>query len=205
MLLTGLCFSVSACSPDDGPGNTEVTPPEPTPNPNPDSDPEPGNGRSLVLYFSRSGNTRAVANEIRTQTDGTILEVVPTTAYPSDYNATLSRAQQEISAIDASGTYPSITTTVENFDDYDIVFICVPLWYTRMATPMQSFLNAHSQKLARKRVALVVTSSSSGISSVVRDARRLCSGSTFTGEALWVRASQVGSVAGTVTAWLETL
>lgn len=203
VMLTSLTLSLGACSTDNGngPGNTEV--PDPDPNPNPD--PEPGSGRSLVVYFSRSGNTRTVANEIRTQTDGTILEVVPTTAYPSDYDATLSRARQEISAIDANGTYPSITTTVETFDDYDIVFICVPLWYARMATPMQSFLNAHSQKLSGKRVALVVTSSSTGISSVVSDARRLCSASTFTGEALWVRASQVGSVAEIVTTWLGTL
>lgn len=204
MILTGLTLSVSACSPDDGQGNTEVPEPNPNPDPDPDPDPEPGNGRSLVVYFSRSGNTRTVANEIRTQTDGTILEVVPATAYPSDYNATLARAREEISAIDG-GTYPSINTTVENFDDYDMVFICAPLWYTRMATPMQSFLNAHKDKLAGKRIALAVTSTSSGISSVVADAKRLCSGSTFVGEALWVRSSQVGSVQGTVKTWLETL
>lgn len=203
MILTGLCLSVSACSPDNGTGNTEV--PNPEPNPNPDPDPEPGNGRSLVIYFSRSGNTRAVANEIKTQTDGTIIEVVPTTAYPSDYNATLSRAREEINAIDDSGTYPSIDTTVENFDDYDMIFICAPLWYTRMATPMQSFLHAHSEKLSGKRVALVVTSTSSGISSVVADAKQLCSGSTFVGEALWVRSSQVESVQETVKTWLTTL
>lgn len=203
MILTGLSLTVSACSPDDGQGNSEV--PEPEPNPNPNPDPEPGNGRSLVLYFSRSGNTRTVANEIRTQTDGTLLEIVPTTAYPSDYDATLSRAREEINTIDGSATYPAINTTVENFDDYDMVFICAPLWYTRMATPMQSFLHAHSQKLAGKKVALAVTSTSSGISSVVADAKRLCSGSTFTGEALWVRSSQVGSVQGTVKTWLATL
>lgn len=207
MLLTGLTLSTGACSPDNEPGNTVVPPPGPNPDPapNPEPNPEPGNGRSLVVYFSRSGNTRAVANEIRTQTAGTILEVVPASAYPSDYDATLSRAREEISAIAATGSYPSINTAVDNFDDYDIVFICAPLWYTRMATPMQSFLNTHSQKLAGKRVALVVTSSSSGISSVVADAERLCSESIFAGKALWVRASQVGSVQETITTWLATL
>ncbi|MDR0612135.1 MAG: aldo/keto reductase [Dysgonamonadaceae bacterium] len=203
LLMAGIPLTLGTCSPKDDSVNTE-TPPAPNPDPDPDN-PQPDNGRFLVLYFSRSGNTRAVANEIKTQTDGTILEVTPTTAYPSDYNATLSRAQQEISAIDNNGSYPSINTAVENFNGYDIIFICTPLWYTRMATPMQSFLNAHSQKLANKRVALAVTSTSSGISSVVADAGRLCSGSTFAGEALWVRSSQLGSVRETVATWLGTL
>ncbi|MCC8146334.1 MAG: aldo/keto reductase [Bacteroidales bacterium] len=203
ILFTGFALTAGACSTDDDPLGTEI--PAPNPEPAPEPEPQPGNRSSLILYFSRSGNTRSVANEIQTQTDGTIIEVVPTTAYPSDYDETLIRARGEISAIDSNGTYPSITTTVDNFDDYDIVFICVPLWYTRMATPMQSFLNSHSEKLKGKQIALAVTSNSSGISSVVADAKRLCSGSTYTGEALWIRASQVASAQGLVKTWLETL
>lgn len=213
MLLSSLGLAMEACSPNDDPENV-VTPtpepvpepvPEPNPDPTPDPEPQPGNGRYLIVSFSRSGNTRSVATEIRNQLDGTLIEVIPTTSYPPDYDATLSRARQEIDAIDNNGTYPSIQTTVESFDDYNVIFICTPLWYTRMSVPMQSFLHSHSAKLTGKRLALAVTSSSSGISSVVADARRLCSGSTFIGDALWVRASQSGNAHYMVSEWLNTL
>lgn len=208
-LIIGMSMTTNACSPNEEPGTTENTVPQPEPTPNPDPDePEPqpdGDSRYLVVYFSRSGNTQAVASEISKQLDGTLIEVVPTTAYPSDYNATLSRAREEISAIDNNGTYPSIETTIDSFDEYDAVFICTPLWYTRMSTPMQSFLNTHGEKLSGKRLALAVTSSSSGISSVVEDAHRLCANSTFLGEALWVRASQVGNAEDMVREWIESL
>lgn len=209
LLIIGMSLTVCACSPSEDPEIAEDTTPQPEPSPNPEPDtptPQPdGEKQYLVVYFSRSGNTQAVASEISEQLDATLMEVVPTTAYPSDYNATLSRAREEISAIDNDGTYPSIETEVDSFDGYDVVFICTPLWYTRMSTPMQSFLNAHGERLAGKQLALAVTSSSSGITSVVADAHRLCPGSTFLGEALWVRASQISQADNMVREWIESL
>lgn len=64
------------------------------------TDPAPGsNGRYLVLFTSRSGNTERVANEIRDQLDCDILEVEPRTAFEEDYNAMLDRAREELDAI----------------------------------------------------------------------------------------------------------
>lgn len=77
-------------------------------------------------------------------------------------------------------------------NSYDAIVVVYPLWYSRMATPMQSFLHSHSSSLAGKTIALVCTSASSGISGTVADARRLCPDSTLP-EALWIRSSAVGS------------
>ena len=66
----------------------------------------------------------------------------------------LNRAQEELAAI-RQGNYPAIKTSVEDFGNYDIVFVGYPIWYGSMATPMQTFLHNHASKLAGKRIALL--------------------------------------------------
>ena len=126
-----------------------------------DSDNEPtaptpgGNGRYLVLFASRSGNTERMAAEICRQLDCDILEVEPEVAYDDDYNAMLDRAQAELAAI-RQGNFPGIKTSVESFDDYEMIFVGYPIWYGSMATPMQAFLHGHAEKFAGKPVAFCV-------------------------------------------------
>lgn len=169
----------------------------------PDTPAPGGNGRYLVLYCSRTSNTERVAQQIQTTLDCDILEVEPQTAFESDYNAMLSRAQSELAAI-RQGNYPAIKTSVESFEKYDIIFVGYPIWYGSMATPMQTFLHEHATKLAGKRIALFATSGSSGISSSVSEARALCTGITFT-ETLLLTSSTLAQMAGRVTTWLESL
>ena len=158
----------------------------------------------IVVCFSRSGNTREIGKEIARQTDSDFVEVMPAIPYPSDYNSTLSRAQEEIAAI-AKGEYPEINTVVNNLSSYDAVFICTPLWYGGMSTPMQSFLHKYSEEMRNMPVAMAVTSSSTGISGVDADLSELCPDSYRIGASLWVRASQVGNADALVENWLKTL
>ena len=111
-----------------------------------------GNGRYLVLYCSRTGSTERMAQQIQQTLDCDILEVEPQTPYESDYNGMLNRAQEELAAI-RQGNYPAIKTSVEDFGNYDIVFVGYPIWYGSMGTPMQTFLHNHASKLAGKRIA----------------------------------------------------
>ena len=171
---------------------------------NPDTPTPGGNGRYLVLFASRSGNTERMANEIREQLDCDILEVEPEVAYDNDYNAMLERSQKELAAI-RQGNYPPIKTTMEKFDDYDIVFVGYPIWYGSMATPMQTFLHSHASKLAGKRIALFATSGSSGISTSVNEARNLCPDATIIEETLLLTSSTLSQMATRVPAWLEEI
>ena len=164
----------------------------------------PGNSKTLVIYFSRSGNTRKVAEAIMAQTGADTLRVVPSNDY-SGYDTAIRLAKSEISAIDGSGEYPEVKTVVKDFSAYDFIFICTPLWWSRMSTPMQSFLHKHSGKLAGKKLALAVTSASSSISSVVSDWKRLCPGSTLTEDALWVTNSQTLEAGTKVASWLSSI
>lgn len=214
LLLTSMLLafiSLSACSPTDNDPFVPDTPEQPGNDDSDDNEPgEPtdptpgGNGRYLVLFTSRSGNTEQTANEIRKQLDCDILEVEPETPYDNDYNAMLERAREELDAI-RQGNYPGIKTSVDNFDDYEMIFVGYPIWYGSMATPMQSFLHAHASKLAGKRIALFATSGSSGISASVSEARNLCPESEFIDRTLLLTSSSLSQMESRVAEWLEEI
>lgn len=180
------------------PGGDESDKDKPdTPNPG-------GNGRYLVLYASRTSNTERVAQLIQTTLDCDILEVEPETPYDNDCNAMLKRSQEELAAI-RQGNYPTIKTSVENFDKYDMVFIGYPIWHGSMATPMQTFLHFHASKLAGKRIALFATSGSSGISTSVSEARNLCKDATILDNTLLLTSSSLSQMNNRVPSWLEAI
>ena len=161
------------------------------------------NGRYLVLYCSRTGNTERMAQTVRSTLDCDMIEVVPETPYDNDYNSMLERAREELAAI-GQGTYPAIATSMESFEDYDIVFVGYPVWYGHMATPMQSFLHSHADLLAGKRIALFASSGSSLISTSGRDAASLVPDATFE-ESLLLTSSTLDDMENHIPVWLEGL
>lgn len=199
MLLATLTIA-TACS-GEGPipdGQEQTTPEEDDGK----EDDEGNNGRYLVLYCSRTGNTERMAQTIQSTLECDMIEVVPETPYEDDYNAMLDRAQAELDAI-GQGNYPAITTSVESFDAYDIVFIGYPIWYGHIATPMQTFLHNHADLLAGKHIALFASSGSSGIGTSERDATTLVPDAVFE-ESLLLTSSTLGSMATRIPQWLES-
>lgn len=167
------------------------------------TDPIPGKNRKyLILFASRSGNTERVAQQIQTALDCDMLEVEPQTAYESDYNAMLSRARAELAGI-REGNYPAIKTSMESFEEYELVFVGYPIWHGSMTTTMQTFLHNHASKLAGKRIALFSTSGGSGISTSVKEVKSLCREATVENETLLL--TSLTQVESRVSAWLEKL
>ncbi len=93
----------------------------------------------LVAYYSQSGNTRAIAEQIQARFGGDMFEITPATPYPADEAGTIAVAGQQREA----GTLPELSATVENIADYDIVFIGSPIWYGAASLPVMSFVAAH--------------------------------------------------------------
>ena len=126
LMLLATLMMATACSEDEpaADGQEQTTPGE--------DDWEEGgnvdgaNGRYLVLYCSRTGNTERMAQTVRSALDCDMIEVVPETPYDNDYNSMLERAREELAAI-GQGTYPAIATSMESFEDYDIVFVGYPV------------------------------------------------------------------------------
>lgn len=209
MLLVTLMVA-TACSEDEPlpDGQEQNNPGENGENGNGDEGDQSGNvdgtnGRYLVLYCSRTGNTGHMAQTIQSTLDCDMIEVGPETPYEDDYNAMLDRAQAELDAI-GQGNYPAIITSVESFDEYDIMFIGYPIWYSHMATPMQTFLHNHADLLVGKRIALFASSGSSGISTSERDAATLVPDAVFE-ESLLLTSGTLGNMETRIPQWLESV
>lgn len=120
-------------------------------------------GKTLVVYFSGSGNTKRVAEDIAAATGGTLFELVPVTPYTSaDLSWTTAGSRVNREHDDESlRDIPLVTTTPETFDEYDTVFIGYPIWWGIAAWPVNNFVK--NNDFAGKTVIPFATSASSGM------------------------------------------
>lgn len=98
-----------------------------------------GGARTLVAYFSRSGNTRVVAGLIHRARGTALFEIRPATPYPEDYLQTVAQARKESD----SGYVPALDARVSAMADYDTVFLGFPIWGETAPPVILSFLSAH--------------------------------------------------------------
>ena len=128
----------------------------------------------LVVYFSRTGTTAALAKTIHEKTGGDLMEIIPTEPYPEDYDECTVRAQREISA-DAR---PEIMTRINNIDQYKTIIIGYPIWWNTVPPVVRTFLDSYD--LSGKRIMPFCTHGGSGISGSMTKLRGMCSDSTVT-------------------------
>jgi len=127
-----------------------------------------GNMKILIAYFSHTGTTAAVAKQIQSHTGGTLFEIKTVNPYPSDYNACLARATEELRA----DSRPPLSTHVNGIDLYDIVFVGYPIWWGDTPMAIRTFLEEYD--LSNKTVIPFCTSGSSGISTSAQSIKKLC-------------------------------
>ena len=123
----------------------------------------------LVVYFSATGNTKAVAEEITRLTGADLYEIVPAVPYTDEdlnYNNNECRANQEMN--DASAR-PAIGSEAIDVSSYATVFIGYPIWWGTMPRIINTFLDTYD--LSGKTVLPFCTSGSSGITQSVTDIR----------------------------------
>ena len=122
-----------------------------------------GTGKTLVVYYSATGNTRGVAERLAENLNADAFEIVPSDPYTdddldwTDDNSRVSREYADESLRDVELE----TTTVPNWDIYDTVLIGYPIWWDIAAWPVNSFVEAND--FTGKTVIPFCTSSSSGI------------------------------------------
>ena len=120
-------------------------------------------GKTLVVYYSATGNTEAVADYIADITGGDLFELEPAEPYTDDdldYNDRNSRVSQEY-ADESLRDVELVSTTVDNWDSYDTVFIGYPIWWGIAAWPVDTFVE--NNDFTGKTVIPFCTSSSSDI------------------------------------------
>lgn len=113
--------------------------------------------KTLVAYFSRSGNTRVVAGLIHRALDADLFEIEPATPYPEDYLETVEMARQERDA----GRERALAAKVSDVSSYDTVFLGFPIWGETTPPVIRAFLSAHD--LAGKRLIPFVTHGGYGL------------------------------------------
>ena len=103
---------------------------------------------------------------------------------------------------DAS-SYPAIDPVTVDMSKYNTVIIATPLWWSQMASNMQTFLFKYGNEMAGKNIGLIVSSHSSGISSVEADAKRLVPNGKFYAKSLWINASKHSQRKALLEQWLK--
>lgn len=178
LLSVVLVLSLAACGSANKPASSTTQPETSAPTEQPATEPsesssttpaesEPGTqpetGKTLVVYYSASGNTERVAKDIAEAAGADLFEIVPTEVYTSDDldwtnpDSRVSREHDDESLRDV----PLTTTEVPDWDSYDTVFIGYPIWWGIAAWSVDTFVK--NNDFTGKTVIPFATSSSSGI------------------------------------------
>ena len=152
----------------------------------------------LIAYFSWSGNTEQVAQIIQQETGGDLFEIAPAAAYTDDYNELLDIAQQEQS----DNARPELAGQVENWEQYDTVFVGYPNWWSD--APMAVYTFVESYDWDGKTLVPFNTSASGGFGRSLSGLEESASGAVIL-EGISFTERTLGDAQSEVTAWLDSL
>lgn len=126
----------------------------------------------LIVYLSRTNNTKAVAEMIQKNIGGTLVPLEPVTPYPANYRATVQQVVRE----NETGFLPPLKTKIEGLEKYQYVFIGFPTWGMKIPPPIKSFLKQND--LTGKTVIPFNTNGGYGKGSSFEAVISLCPGCT---------------------------
>jgi flavodoxin len=122
--------------------------------------------KMLVLYYSQTGNTKAVAEEIANKLGADIEEITMEEPYDGDFQATIERCMKERE----QEVIPAIHPVKADLANYDVIFLGFPVWFGTYAPPVQKFLL--SADLSGKKIVPFCTFGSGGLESSVNDLKQ---------------------------------
>lgn len=203
LMMFTLLFSLAACSSTNSePSSSQV---EKSDNPSvssessaPVSESTEAGSKSLVVYFSWSGNTENVAKSIQIQTDSDIFEIVPATPYSDDYDTVVDLAQVE----QRGNARPEVADSIENIADYDVIYVGFPNWWGDMPMILYTFFDSYD--LSGKTIAPFCTSGGSGLSGTVNEMKELEPGATVT-DGLHIGSGASSNPDSAVSEWLSEI
>lgn len=119
-------------------------------------------GKSLVVYFSATGNTKAAAEIMAKMQGADIYEIIPEEPYTDEdlnYNDRLTRATVEQNDENAR---PAISSKIDNLGDYNVIYVGYPIWWGDMPRILYTFFDTYD--FSGKTIAPFCTSGGSGLS-----------------------------------------
>lgn len=124
--------------------------------------------KTLIAYFSYTGHTKGIAEQIQKLTNGTLFEIKPASAYSDDYDITERQGRKETS----SGYRPALAENVADFNSYDTILIGTPNWFNTVAPPVATFLAEND--FSDKKIALFCTNGGNGLGHMIADINSIC-------------------------------
>lgn len=151
----------------------------------------------LIVYYSlRNGNTRIVAEQIQKNVGGDIFRIETVNAYPPVYNDVTKQAKEELQ----SGYRPPLKTKVQNFDQYDVIYLGSPNWWNTIAPAVMTFLEAYN--FEGKAIVPFITHEGSRLGASVDDIKKLAPKATVL-KGLPIRGGNVDKAEPDVKKWLQ--
>ena len=126
--------------------------------------------KTLVVYFSATGTTKAAAQKLAKEFNADLYEIIPEQPYTAadlDWRDKTSRSTVEMND---KTSRPAIKGRCENIADYDTVWIGFPIWWYTAPTIVNTFIEAHD--LSGKTLNVFATSGGSGVSGSAKDLKK---------------------------------
>ena len=123
--------------------------------------------RILIVYLSRTKNTKTVAEIIQQKVGGTLVALELRTPYSEDYRAIVDQVARE----NETGFLPPLKTEIENINQYEVIYLGFPTWGMQLPPPMKSFLNQYD--LSGKTIVPFNTNAGYGTGSNFRSVEEL--------------------------------
>ena len=153
--------------------------------------------KTLVVVFSWSGNTLAVADRIASDLQTDVFRIEPETPYTKDYNEMLQIAQDE----QAANTMPALAANVQAWDSYSTIYLGLPTWWGHLPQIVKSFLATHD--CTGKTIYPFNTHAGSGFASCLSDLSAACPGADVR-EGLSLVGDNVSSSTERIDEWVST-
>lgn len=151
--------------------------------------------KPLVAYYSYSGNTAKLAKEIHDKVGGDLVEIKTSFKYPEQYEAMVDVAKKQLQ----DGFRPPLDMQIPNVDDYDVIYLGFPNWWSTMAAPVYTFVE--EAKLNGKTILPFLTHGGGGAGHTIQDLKKLVPDAKVQ-KALVVSGSRAGSSGAEVDKWL---
>ena len=152
-------------------------------------------GRSIVVYYSRSGNVKAIAEMIARLTGSDTVVIEPETPYPAAYSETTKIVRKQMD----EGIVPPVKTPAADFSLYDTIYVGSPTWGGHISRPTERFLA--DAGFEGKTIRLFTSHGGSGVARTLDDVRRLCPKCNVTKSIAFQGASRATESA--LKAWIE--
>lgn len=205
-MVFALVLGLAACgSKNDGEGTSQGTAPESSVQTAGDESGvnEDADGtEALVVYFSATGNTKAVAETLAELQGADIYEIVPEQPYTDEdlnHNDRTTRATAEQNDPDAR---PAIQGSITDFEQYEVVYVGYPIWWGDMPRILYTFFDTYD--FSGKTIAPFCTSGGSGLSGTPGTIAELEPGATVL-DGLHVSGSAADSSESSVSQWLADI